>query len=439
MGDNLNGIFANMIQGMGFIGCAPNRVYNMAPPNGGGVEATAEGTELTLHSTAASLTALTLYGKSEQRTTTGAQLISLNDSYGVTTVNGVTKTPIGISAWKLEGIPKDDAIFYPYSSSNFLSLSKGDYVFSVFGTSKAKARYTIIGGGSSAYIQAGYSQKISIQEDVKLTLNFLIENGVESNGILMIMLNSGSTSLPWEPYTGGAPSPSPSYPQEIKSVGDSGTINITLSDGGSQSQTIPVQTPNGLPGIPVDSGGNYTDADGQQWVCNYRDYARGVDVQCVEQRHITSDDAITLGSIGDGVNNRFQLNLRNNFDVKPFDKYNIGVSNYFQAENTSGILGENKFRITYTGGTTYILFNISTDIVPLEDIDAFKAWLSEHDLIVYYMIAPVETPIPPEEIAAYAALRTYSPTTVVSNDAGAWMNVGYKATPQPMTMLARKR
>ena len=109
------------------------------------------------------LESLTLYGKSTQVSTTGAQLISLNDSYGVTTVNGVTKTPIGISAWKLEGISKEDAIIYPYSSLTFLSLSKGDYVFSVFGTSKAKARYTIIGRGSSRYIQTGYSQKISIQ------------------------------------------------------------------------------------------------------------------------------------------------------------------------------------------------------------------------------------------------------------------------------------
>ena len=146
----------------------------------------------------APLCGLTVYGKSTQVRTTGAQLISLNDSYGVVTVNGVTKTPIGISAWKLEGISKEDAIIYPYSSLTFLGLSKGDYVFSVFGTSKAKARYTIIGKGSSGYIQTGHSQKISIQEDVKLTFNYKIENGVESNGILMIMLNSGSTSLPWE-------------------------------------------------------------------------------------------------------------------------------------------------------------------------------------------------------------------------------------------------
>lgn len=229
----------------------------------------------------APLCGLTVYGKSTQVRTTGAQLISLNDSYGVVTVNGVTKTPIGISAWKLEGISKEDAIIYPYSSLDFLGLSKGDYVFSVFGTSKAKARYTIIGKGSSGYIQTGHSQKISIQEDVKLTFNYKIENGVESNGILMIMLNSGSTSLPWEPYTRGEPSPSPDYPQEIESAGDGGSVVVTLSDGNDKTQTLTLPTPNGLPGIPVTSGGNYTDPQGQQWVCDEVDLKRGVKVQRV--------------------------------------------------------------------------------------------------------------------------------------------------------------
>lgn len=40
-------------------------------------------------------------------------------------------------------------------------------------------------------------------------------------------------------------------------------------------QVIAVQTSGGLHGIPVSSGGNYTDADGQQWVCDELDFAQG--------------------------------------------------------------------------------------------------------------------------------------------------------------------
>ena len=50
------------------------------------------------------------------------------------------------------------------------------------------------------------------------------EQPVEVNDISMIkdlniMINSGSEALPWEPYTGNQPSPSPDYPQEIVSAG----------------------------------------------------------------------------------------------------------------------------------------------------------------------------------------------------------------------------
>ena len=49
----------------------------------------------------------------------------------------------------------------------------------------------------------------------------------------------------------------------------------------SQSQTLTYPTPNGLPGIPVESGGNYTDADGRQWICDEVDFASGKKIQRV--------------------------------------------------------------------------------------------------------------------------------------------------------------
>lgn len=48
-------------------------------------------------------------------------------------------------------------------------------------------------------------------------------------------------------------------------------------------QLITLPTPNGLPGIPVTSGGNYTDQSGQQWVCDEVDLKRGVKVQRVDK------------------------------------------------------------------------------------------------------------------------------------------------------------
>ena len=46
-----------------------------------------------------------------------------------------------------------------------------------------------------------------------------------------------------------------------------------------REQLLALPTPNGLPGIPVTSGGNYTDPSGQQWVCDEVDFTREVMVQ----------------------------------------------------------------------------------------------------------------------------------------------------------------
>jgi len=50
-----------------------------------------------------------------------------------------------------------------------------------------------------------------------------------------------------------------------------------------REQPLALSTPNGLPGIPVASGGNYTDPQGQQWVCDEVDLERGVKVQRVDK------------------------------------------------------------------------------------------------------------------------------------------------------------
>ena len=76
--------------------------------------------------------------------------------------------------------------------------------------------------------------------------------------------------------------PTPESPAEFQSAGDSGSIMVALSDGGIQSKVFTFPTPNGLPGIPVEDGGNYTDGDGQQWYCDIVDLSSGVYLQNVE-------------------------------------------------------------------------------------------------------------------------------------------------------------
>lgn len=50
-----------------------------------------------------------------------------------------------------------------------------------------------------------------------------------------------------------------------------------------REQLLTLPTPTGLPGIPVTSGGNYTDQSGQQWVCDEVDFGKSVKVQRIDK------------------------------------------------------------------------------------------------------------------------------------------------------------
>lgn len=134
--------------------------------------------------------------------------------------------------------------------------------------------------------------------------------------------------------------PTPDAPVPIVSAGDGGTITVTIGDGADERQTIALQTPNGLRGIPVTSGGNYTDSSGQRWVCDEVDLERGVKVQRV--------------------------------DKTCFD-------------NTKTLAEQNAILAT-----------------------------------------PVETPLTTAELAAYKALTTYAPNTVVQASDGAGLKLDYQ-------------
>lgn len=60
-----------------------------------------------------------------------------------------------------------------------------------------------------------------------------------------------------------------------------------------REQLLTLPTPTGLPGIPVTSGGTYTDPQGQQWVCDEVDLERGVRVQRIDKAAFDSTKPLT--------------------------------------------------------------------------------------------------------------------------------------------------
>ena len=185
-----------------------------------------------------------------------------------------------------------------------------------------------------------------------------------------------------------------------------------------REQLLTLPTPNGLPGIPVTSGGNYTDPQGQQWVCDEVDLERGVKVQrvgkaeiekCIVSRDPNWYDASKSysyqiltwkGSFNTTIDsggpcNRFIAYTFINF-------YNKGIEAGFLISAVETV------------------FNISKSLGICTTAEEFKTWFNENVVLYKILATPIETPLTPAEIAAYKALITYAPNTVVqaSDDAG---------------------
>ena len=199
--------------------------------------------------------------------------------------------------------------------------------------------------------------------------------------------------------------PTPDAPVPIVSAGDGGTIVVTLSDKNGKTQTLTLPTPNGLPGIPVTSGGNYTDTQGQQWVCDEIDLEREVKVQRVYKVDV------------DGENVKFvQADIYANLTPSGLPFALIGNGQKTYAVSTFTNLGW-----YYNSGSRF-LYLIKDNIS-----DKFNESCKKQLGKVYYALAnPIETPLTPAEIAAYKALTTYAPDTVVQASDGAGLKLDYQ-------------
>ena len=216
--------------------------------------------------------------------------------------------------------------------------------------------------------------------------------------------------------------PTPDAPVPIVSAGDGGTIAVTLSDGNGKTQTLTLPTPNGLPGIPVSSGANYTDPQGQQWVCDEVDLERGVMVQWVNRLKL------------DGLSWRYELTPTNKSDtfISEVTASQEGTTRGYslcQYAIFDGVaydieMAESCRCYVWVKSVT-LQFKAGSDV---NSVDAFSEWLEARpDASIFYCLAtPIETPLTPAEISAYKALTAYAPDTVVQASDGAGVKLDYQ-------------
>ncbi len=180
-------------------------------------------------------------------------------------------------------------------------------------------------------------------------------------------------------------------------------------------QTITLSTPNGLPGIKVDSDGNYTDSNGQQWICDEIDLERGKYVQRVRNAVLNS----SLGQLSVGVHGNGTRYLGVSMKARP-------------KMNSLSMCERYKGNERWTDKNEYIYIPSDRSIIITDnrftDIDSAKRIIdTEQAKLLYIMNTPIEHELTPEEIAAYKSLHTNYPTTIISNDESAHMEVSYVA------------
>ena len=495
------------------------------------------------------LKGLKVFGKSEQVKTTGAQLISLPyDGGDSQTGKGITFKVNSDGSITVNGTATSGVSFRLKSKleinlSSKLWISGGrDGVLVQYSNNKDKSF-------SSSNGPVEITEKFDESNYTGTALQLYVKQGTTINNVTIYpMLNAGESPLPWEPYTGGQPSPNPDYPQEIEIPGSDGKIETSMNgknlatgrlyyvtyskgvsyirnkntvalpytplsesdgvgyiipckkgctytlsgtnlnenaslgiaeykneeeandyknsinyimagnsvekqktitaigdgvlvcvlasvwtDGKSRihtcterellqveigeeateyepprkPQSLTLSTPNGLPGLPVDSGGNYTDESGQQWICDEIDFERGKYIQGV----IKKENPV-FAKNGDYAVEGSELYF---CSIPEFSKtenvayIGTGMSTHMQYTNTVLTKNETGFYIGYGG--------IWARIKDVGDLDTFNEKLQ--DAVFYFThkeIPKTETDLLEKQLEAYRALHTNYQTTNVSTD-----------------------
>lgn len=511
---------------MGFIGTDPDRLYRMGVAEKT-EDVTVTGNPAVLdNATGKPFRDLHIYGRSEQVTTTGAQLLDLTDLIGKTeTKNGATYKINEDQSISVSGTPTEYTSFY----LKRMQLKAGSYYFE---SNQNNNNVFIQMLGNQVNMNNGFTLDEDADTiDVYMVFSVLPNNKQEFNLTFTSMLNAGETPLPWEPYTGGKPSPSPEYPQEIVNAGKDGNLNVTVrgknlleltdtkvqnnnlkfeinkgsitfsgtADGASfihkikdfvvprdgiytistnsddsinesprilisvngaalenafagvtkelstgsvislyirvsaagsyngrmikpmieknsegtvyepyhEPQSMSVATPNGLPGIPVTSGGNYTDENGQQWICDEVDFGRGVYVQRV---YTVDVDGVNAGFSQAGL--YCNMNLRKMPSAKP-------ISTSSKAATAKSTFTSEEWNFNQEYGFLYIVKENYAEILN----ESCKKHPGE---VIYALATPIESPLTASEIAAYKSLRTYKGTTIVEAEDKAGISATYK-------------
>lgn len=168
-----------------------------------------------------------IYGRSSQFTTTGKNLLKYPYIETTKTSLGITFTDNKDGSINVSGTATGAAYYNLYSNSDGkrLTLASGTYRLVAKGRSKCNV---FVNNGVNSAKNEGTFTITDGHNDVWCFIEAPKGLAVDETIYPMIQLAS-ITDESYEPYTGGKPSPNPDYPQQIVSVGDSGSVAVKVT------------------------------------------------------------------------------------------------------------------------------------------------------------------------------------------------------------------
>ena len=356
---------------------------------------------------------LKLFGKTEQVTTTGKNLLS-NNPKGWNVGKGVSWSSNKGDPINTVNTLESSFIYLNVKSNtkySFINLKKSKiWVTRIIERNAEEAGlvnhalYKDESMNKEKYTFTTTTETKSIIFQIKNvnTNNAMTETDIKHNEI---MFYEGE-NVQYEPYTGGKPSPSPECPQEIKSVGkwneakQKYEVNIRITnakESWDKEQTLTLTSER-----PITKWDKLVEQDGQiGWLYKSQ----------IIDRLDGKSNKVSLGE-KKGEVQHFSIEFKNT--PKGNGNTDIYVDKY-RAVQSSYALEEFGICCNWNDGIKYF----SAPNINITNTEEFKAWLSENPLTLEYETeTPEFVPLPQSEQDAIRALKTYYPTTVITTDGG---------------------
>lgn len=383
-----------MVDGTGIIGVdmiCPLGVSTPQPPNYDRVEMEGTGMLVLPNSLDAPLERLELGGKTTQMSTRGVNLFDVSK---VVPNNNVIRNGDGSIKVIADESNNGFAANTPNTLKDYCPLLIVGQTYTLSANTAATTKQIYLKESGTVWT---YGQSVQITKEM-LDSVVLFYSDVNKTGVISnIQIEKGSTATAYEPYTGGKPSPSPEYPQEIKNSGKWNEetqkyevdVKITNAEQNwSKEQTLTITSDR-----PLTQWDKLVEQDGQiGWL--------------YKSRKIEFDGSETFDE-------RYLPSLIYNLEVGKYSEGGI-FCNY---SNSKGIGKGNNIGSTISFIKAPIYWNC-------ENAQQFKEFLKTkkdegNPLYVFYETISTEfIPLPQSEQNAIRALKTYYPTTVITVDGG---------------------